>query len=174
MDMWRGGRFSRPAVASTFARGTGARRTSMAGAAPDGTLTATASRNITAGASSVETTTASARAVTLTRLVAPASRALRSRLGSSRRPTRTRKADAVVVAVGTPAAKTTPPAFGLDAAADDPESPLLVSADGYRAAGRLLGELGLPSVAVQEGGYHLPSLGELVCAYLDGHAGGGA
>lgn len=61
--------------------------------------------------------------------------------------------------------------LGVDAAADDPESPLLVTAGAYRAAGRLLGGLGLPSVIVQEGGYHLPSLGPLVLAYLSGHAG---
>jgi len=60
--------------------------------------------------------------------------------------------------------------LGVDAAADDPESPLLVTAEGYAAAGRLLGSLGLPSVIVQEGGYHLPSLGGLVAGYLDGHA----
>jgi acetoin utilization deacetylase AcuC-like enzyme len=59
--------------------------------------------------------------------------------------------------------------LGVDAAADDPESPLEVTADGYRGAGTLLGGLGLPSVLVQEGGYHLPSLGGLVAAYLDGH-----
>ncbi len=62
--------------------------------------------------------------------------------------------------------------LGVDAAAEDPESPLLVSGDGYRAAGRVLGGLGLPAVIIQEGGYHLPSLGGLVCAYLDGHAEG--
>jgi acetoin utilization deacetylase AcuC-like enzyme len=62
--------------------------------------------------------------------------------------------------------------LGVDAAADDPESPLLVTADGYAAAGRLLGSLGVPSVIVQEGGYHLPSLGGLVAAYLDGHRAG--
>ncbi len=61
--------------------------------------------------------------------------------------------------------------LGVDAAAADPESPLLVSEAGYRAAGRALGGLALPTVVVQEGGYHLPSLGDLVCAYLDGHAG---
>ncbi len=59
--------------------------------------------------------------------------------------------------------------LGVDAAVDDPESPLRVTADGYHEAGRLLGALGLPSVAVQEGGYHLPTLGSLVAAYLDGH-----
>jgi acetoin utilization deacetylase AcuC-like enzyme len=59
--------------------------------------------------------------------------------------------------------------LGVDAAADDPESPLLVTADGYHRAGRLLGGTGLPAVVVQEGGYHLPSLGGLVAAYLSGH-----
>jgi len=61
--------------------------------------------------------------------------------------------------------------LGVDAAADDPESPLLVTAAGYREAGNRLADLGLPSVVVQEGGYHLPSLGGLVAAYLEGHAG---
>ena len=60
--------------------------------------------------------------------------------------------------------------LGVDAAADDPESPLLVTADGYREAGRLLAGTGLPAVVVQEGGYHLPTLGGLVAAYLAGHA----
>ena len=63
--------------------------------------------------------------------------------------------------------------LGVDAAADDPESPLQVTADGYREAGRLLGATGLPAVAVQEGGYHLPTLGGLVAAYLEGHAAAG-
>jgi acetoin utilization deacetylase AcuC-like enzyme len=56
--------------------------------------------------------------------------------------------------------------LGVDAAADDPESPLRVSADGYGEAGRLLADLRLPSVVVQEGGYHLDSLGSLVTAFL--------
>jgi acetoin utilization deacetylase AcuC-like enzyme len=62
--------------------------------------------------------------------------------------------------------------LGVDAAADDPESPLQVTADGYAAAGRLLGSLGLPAVLVQEGGYHLDTIGGLVAAYLDGHERG--
>jgi acetoin utilization deacetylase AcuC-like enzyme len=61
--------------------------------------------------------------------------------------------------------------LGVDAARDDPESPLLVSEDGYRVAGGLLGATGLPTVVVQEGGYHLPSLGDLVAAYLEGFVG---
>jgi acetoin utilization deacetylase AcuC-like enzyme len=56
--------------------------------------------------------------------------------------------------------------LGVDAAADDPESPLRVTADGYAGAGRVLADLRLPTVAVQEGGYHLDSLGGLVSAFL--------
>ncbi len=59
-------------------------------------------------------------------------------------------------------------ALGVDAAAGDPESPLAVSADGYRAAGRELGLLGLPTVVVQEGGYDLEAIGGLVAAALAG------
>jgi acetoin utilization deacetylase AcuC-like enzyme len=59
-------------------------------------------------------------------------------------------------------------ALGVDAAAGDPESPLRVTADGYREAGRILGGLGLPTVIVQEGGYDLETIGELVLATLEG------
>lgn len=59
-------------------------------------------------------------------------------------------------------------ALGVDAAADDPESPLQVSIDGYHRAGGVLAALGLPTVVVQEGGYHLPTLGRLVGSALDG------
>ena len=71
-----------------------------------------------------------------------------------------RGAGAVVVVVS----------LGVDAARDDPESPLRVTAAGYRRAGELIGALG-PVVAVQEGGYHLPTLGPLVVAALAGLAG---
>ena len=46
-------------------------------------------------------------------------------------------------------------ALGVDAAGGDPESPLAVTPAGFRAAGRALGALGLPTVVVQEGGYDL-------------------
>jgi acetoin utilization deacetylase AcuC-like enzyme len=57
--------------------------------------------------------------------------------------------------------------LGVDAATADPESPLQVTAGGYTRAGQLIGALG-PVVAVQEGGYDLPSLGGLVVATLGG------
>jgi len=59
-------------------------------------------------------------------------------------------------------------ALGVDAAADDPNSPLAVTEAGYREAGRLLGSLGLPTVFVQEGGYVLETIGPLVRATLEG------
>ena len=53
-------------------------------------------------------------------------------------------------------------------AGGDPESPLEVTEDGYRQAGRVLGGLGLPTVIVQEGGYALETIGALVRATLAG------
>jgi len=59
-------------------------------------------------------------------------------------------------------------ALGVDAAGGDPESPLAVTPAGFRAAGRALGALGLPTVVVQEGGYDLDTIGELVIEALTG------
>ncbi len=59
-------------------------------------------------------------------------------------------------------------ALGVDAAGGDPESPLDVTARGFRDAGRLIGQHGLPIVVVQEGGYDLASIGGLVLATLQG------
>jgi acetoin utilization deacetylase AcuC-like enzyme len=61
--------------------------------------------------------------------------------------------------------------LGVDAAVEDSASPLLITQDGFGSAGSVLEQTGLPAVVVQEGGYHLPTLGSLVAAYLDGHAG---
>jgi acetoin utilization deacetylase AcuC-like enzyme len=72
---------------------------------------------------------------------------------------RARGADALVVSLG------------LDAAASDPESPLRVTEDGYREAGRRIAALA-PAVLVQEGGYDLASLGGLAVAALGGAADG--
>ncbi len=59
-------------------------------------------------------------------------------------------------------------ALGVDAAGSDPESPLEVTAEGYREAGRILGAIGLPTVVVQEGGYDLETIGDLVVETLRG------
>lgn len=58
--------------------------------------------------------------------------------------------------------------LGVDAWTNDPESPLQVSIEGYTRAGTLLGEMGMPTVIVQEGGYDLEALGDLVAGFLDG------
>jgi len=63
-------------------------------------------------------------------------------------------ADAVVVSMG------------VDAGAADPESPLQVTNDGFAAAGQRIAALGLPTVLIQEGGYHLESLGPDAMAIL--------
>ena len=59
-------------------------------------------------------------------------------------------------------------ALGVDAAGGDPEGPLHVTGAGFRAAGRALGALGLPTVVVQEGGYDLEEIGHLVLEALAG------
>lgn len=56
--------------------------------------------------------------------------------------------------------------LGVDAAATDPESPLEITQLGYQRAGEAIAELGLPTVAVQEGGYDLETLGLLVVGFL--------
>ena len=58
--------------------------------------------------------------------------------------------------------------LGVDAATSDPNSPLVVTAAGFREAGACLGSLGLPTVVVQEGGYDLATIGGLVLAALEG------
>jgi acetoin utilization deacetylase AcuC-like enzyme len=58
--------------------------------------------------------------------------------------------------------------LGVDAWKGDPESPLEVSVAGYKRAGSLLGQMDLPTVIVQEGGYDLDSLADLVAGFLDG------
>jgi acetoin utilization deacetylase AcuC-like enzyme len=43
-----------------------------------------------------------------------------------------------------------------------------VTPEGFRAAGRALGSLGVPLVLVQEGGYDLDAIGPLVLETLTG------
>ena len=76
--------------------------------------------------------------------------------------------DRLVDAARTHASEALVVALGVDGAADDPNSPLAVTPDGYREAGRRLGSLELPTVLVQEGGYVLETIGPLVRATLEG------
>jgi len=59
-------------------------------------------------------------------------------------------------------------ALGVDAAGGDPEAPLAVTPGGFAAAGRMLAELRVPTVFVQEGGYDLEAIGPLVVETLSG------
>ena len=59
-------------------------------------------------------------------------------------------------------------ALGVDAAEGDPESPLRVTENGFREAGRELARLNVPTVFVQEGGYDVTTIGALVRAVLEG------
>ena len=62
--------------------------------------------------------------------------------------------------------------LGVDAWRDDPESPFRVTLDGFARAGGLLGEMAIPTVIVQEGGYDLAALADLVAAFLHAFEGG--
>lgn len=56
--------------------------------------------------------------------------------------------------------------LGVDAGADDPESPLSVTSRGFARAGATLAGLGLPTVLLQEGGYDLAALERDLAAIL--------
>ncbi len=59
-------------------------------------------------------------------------------------------------------------ALGVDAAEGDPNSPLRVSAAGFERAGHMLGQLAVPTVVVQEGGYDVDTIGGLVLSAVQG------
>lgn len=56
--------------------------------------------------------------------------------------------------------------LGVDAGVSDENSPLLVTTTGFARVGELLASVGVPTVLVQEGGYHIPSLEEDLAAIL--------
>ena len=58
--------------------------------------------------------------------------------------------------------------LGVDAAADDPNSPLLVTHAGFGTVGRMLADLDRATVLVQEGGYVLKTLAGLTLLVLEG------
>ncbi|MEK6299047.1 MAG: histone deacetylase family protein, partial [Paraburkholderia tropica] len=59
-------------------------------------------------------------------------------------------------------------ALGFDIYKDDPQSKVAVSTEGFGKLGEAIGALGLPSVIVQEGGYHLESLEDNARAFFGG------
>jgi acetoin utilization deacetylase AcuC-like enzyme len=56
--------------------------------------------------------------------------------------------------------------LGVDMVKDDPIGGFNLNGDSIRRMGRRIGDLRIPLVVVQEGGYHLPSLGENVLRFL--------
>ncbi len=63
--------------------------------------------------------------------------------------------------------------LGLDMYGGDPIADMAISTDGFFASGALVAEAGLPTVAVQEGGYASDDLGRNAHAWLRGLAGPG-
>jgi acetoin utilization deacetylase AcuC-like enzyme len=61
-------------------------------------------------------------------------------------------------------------ALGFDIYKDDPQSKVAVTTEGFERLGAAIGALGLPSVIVQEGGYHLESLEDNARAFFGGFA----
>ena len=61
-------------------------------------------------------------------------------------------------------------AFGLDTAKRDPTGAWLLTAKDFEHNGRMIGELGLPTLVVQEGGYRNTSLGTNARAFFTGLA----
>jgi len=58
--------------------------------------------------------------------------------------------------------------LGFDASKDEPLNALSVTADGFARAGETIGALRLPTAIVQEGGYNVDVLGDLLVRFLEG------
>jgi acetoin utilization deacetylase AcuC-like enzyme len=58
--------------------------------------------------------------------------------------------------------------LGFDIYKDDPQAQVSVSTAGFRELGRRIGALDLPTLVVQEGGYHLESLESNVRGFFAG------
>lgn len=63
-------------------------------------------------------------------------------------------------------------ALGLDPAKGDPTGRWALRADDFQANGRMIRELDLPTLVVQEGGYRIRSLGTHAARFFTGLAGG--
>jgi acetoin utilization deacetylase AcuC-like enzyme len=62
--------------------------------------------------------------------------------------------------------------LGFDASRDEPLNALAVSEHGFARAGAAIGALRLPTAIVQEGGYNLTVIGDLLTRFLTGFGGG--
>jgi len=63
-------------------------------------------------------------------------------------------------------------ALGLDTAKGDPTGTWSLKPKDFEANGRMVGEMGLPTVVIQEGGYRTQTLGKNAMAFFNGLIGG--
>lgn len=63
-------------------------------------------------------------------------------------------------------------ALGFDIYKEDPQSMVAVSTEGFGKLGRQVGALKLPTLIVQEGGYHIDTLEVNARAFFDGFSAG--
>ena len=61
---------------------------------------------------------------------------------------------------------------GLDGYEHDPLEGFRLTTGGFARIAQALGELGLPTVLVQEGGYNVPDIGANIVSFLDGFMAG--
>jgi len=61
--------------------------------------------------------------------------------------------------------------LGFDASRDEPLNALSVTEDGFARAGQTIRAGGVPTVLVQEGGYNVAKLGELLTCFMNGFSG---
>jgi acetoin utilization deacetylase AcuC-like enzyme len=61
--------------------------------------------------------------------------------------------------------------LGVDGLKEDDNGPFLLEVDDFTSAGRLVHKLDTPTCVIQEGGYHLPLMGECVRGFLSGCTG---
>ena len=61
-------------------------------------------------------------------------------------------------------------ALGFDIYKEDPQAQVAVTTDGFQRLGTAIGALQLPTVIVQEGGYHIDTLEINACAFFNGFA----
>ncbi|QEM82202.1 histone deacetylase family protein [Halomonas binhaiensis] len=59
-------------------------------------------------------------------------------------------------------------ALGLDTHKDDPQAGMSLETEDFETIGRQIGELGIPTLLVQEGGHPTASLGKNLAAFLNG------
>jgi acetoin utilization deacetylase AcuC-like enzyme len=58
--------------------------------------------------------------------------------------------------------------LGFDVYKDDPQSKVAVTTEGFGKLGKQLAEIALPTVIVQEGGYHFETLAANTAAFFRG------